>query len=117
MDEPIVKTESRARQGGKGRPVLYVLIGSFVLLGIYMIGLMTWSSSTSQNNVSNQSSDAMRETTTGSTTGRSNGASSANTGNVPSANPAYPAPATPTANGTRVPSGDNAVPVTPTPTR
>jgi hypothetical protein len=116
MDEPIVKTESRARQGGKGRPVLYVLIASLVLLGVYMVGLMTWSSSTSQNNVSNQSSDAMRETTTGSTTGRG-GASSANTGNVPTANPAYPAPATPTANGNRAPSGDNATPVTPTPAR
>ena len=117
MDEPIVKTESRARQGGKGRPVLYVLVASLVLLGIYMVGLMTWSSSTSQSNVSNQSTDAMRETTTGSTTGRGNGASSANTGSVPTANPAYPAPATPTANGTPAPSSTDAVPVTPTPAR
>ena len=117
MEKPIVETESQARQGGKGRPVLYVLVASLVLLGIYMVGLMTWSTSTSQSNVSNQSTDAMRETTTGSTTGRGNGASSANTGNVPTANPAYPAPATPTANGTPSPSGSGANPVTPTPTR
>ena len=41
-----VVADQRARGGKPGRPVLIVLVASLVLLGIYMVGLMTWSGST-----------------------------------------------------------------------
>jgi hypothetical protein len=40
--EPERLTGVKARQGRLGRPVLWVLIGSLVLLAFYVIGLMTW---------------------------------------------------------------------------
>lgn len=91
---PVVP-DDRARQGRKGRPVLMVLVGSLVLLGLYMIGMMMWSGSTSPDSASQ---NASRQATTGSPTGSGSGASSSNTSGVPAANPAYPSPATPTAN-------------------
>ena len=39
--------DRRARQGGRGRPVLYVLIGSFALIAVYMISALGWSGMTS----------------------------------------------------------------------
>jgi cytoskeletal protein RodZ len=88
--------DERARQGPRGRPVFYVLIGSLVLLGIYMVSLMTWATKTSDNpQVSQESS---RKTSDPSSTGST---SSSNASSVPSANPAYPAPA----NRTAEPSG------------
>ncbi len=84
--------DERARQGGKGRPVLIVLAASMVLLGLYMVSLMVWTGSTSPDA---PSQDASRQITTG-------GASSSNTSKVPTANPAYPAPATGT-SGTAKP--------------
>lgn len=75
--------DQRARQGGPGRPVLYVLVGSLILLGVYMVSLMTWSGSTTPTSPQQASSQQSS----------SPGPSSANTSSVPAANPAYPAPA------------------------
>lgn len=74
--------DQRARQGGRGRPVLGVLIGSCLLLGIALIAFMVWAgrqSPTVPNQVTNS------------------GASSSNTSRVPAENPAYPSPASPKA--------------------
>lgn len=84
-------SDNSTRQGPQGRPVLYVLIGSLVLLGIFMVVFLTWSGSTPNTN---PSQEASRQ----STTGGNPPTSSANTSGVPSANPAYPAPADRTAN-------------------
>jgi hypothetical protein len=91
---PVVP-DDRVRQGRKGRPVLMVLVGSLVLLGLFMVGMMLWSGSTSPDH---PSQNASRQTTTGTATGSGSGVSSANTSGVPAANPAYPAPAAPAAN-------------------
>jgi hypothetical protein len=81
--------DDRARQGPKGRPVFLVLIGSFLLLGLYLVGMMMWSGSESPTS---PSQDASRQTT-------SPPAASSNTSQTPAANPAYPAPASPSATG------------------
>jgi hypothetical protein len=81
--------DDRARQGGKGRPVFLVLIGSFLLLGLYLVGMMVWSGSESPNS---PSQDASRQSA-------SPPAASSNTSQTPAANPAYPAPASPSATG------------------
>jgi hypothetical protein len=80
--------EQRVRQGGRGRPVFLVLIGSFLLLGLYLVGMMVWSGSESPTS---PSQDASRQAASPS-------ASSSNSSGTPAANPAYPAPASPTAN-------------------
>jgi hypothetical protein len=87
--------DERTRQGPKGRPVFMVLIGSLVLLGIYMAAMTIWAGSDSPDN---PSQNASRERVTGSPSGQGGAASSSNTSSVPSANPAYPAPANRTAN-------------------
>jgi cytoskeletal protein RodZ len=80
-----VVADQRARGGGAGRPVLIVLVVSMVLLGIYMIGLMTWSGSETPANPAQTSSQQSV-----------NPASSANTSaRVPTENPAYPSPSAP----------------------
>lgn len=84
-----VVADQRARGGGKGRPVLYVLVASLVLLGIYMVTLLSWSGSTAPT--SPQQAASQRSS--------SPGASSTSTARVPAENPAYPAPAAP-ASGT-----------------
>jgi hypothetical protein len=71
-----------ARQGPKGRPVLMVLIGAFVLAGLYLVSMMIWSGSTSPDSTSQ---DASRTAVTGSPSGSAN-----RTDRTPSANPAYP---------------------------
>ena len=96
MDEKVV-SEKSARQGPAGKPVLYVLIAALVLMGIYMIGLMTWSSKQGQD-YAGQSQGSSRAEVTGSTSGQANAPSSANTSAVPAGNPAYPAPAVRNAN-------------------
>ena len=103
MNQKIVR-ETNARQGPKGKPVLYVLIAAMVLMGLYMVGLMTWSSKQT-GEYADQSQKASRAEITGSTAGQSNAASSANTSGVPAGNPAYPAPSVPNAN-----SGTTAAP-------
>lgn len=85
--------DDRARQGPSGRPVLMVLIGSFVLLGIYMLSLLLWSGSESPDHTSQEAS---RQVTTGTPSGSSN----ANpTDRISPANPHYPVPADPSATG------------------
>ena len=78
-----------ARQGKRGKPVLYVLIASMVLLAIAITGLMTWQGANSPKDYASQSQDASRKEVTGSV----NGAATA-----PSSNPSNPnAPAQPSA--------------------
>jgi hypothetical protein len=91
---PVVQ-DDQARQGRKGRPVLMVLVASLVLLGIYMVGMMVWSGSTSPDSASQ---NASRQSTTGSASGSGGGVSSSNTSGTPAGNPAYPVPAAPSAN-------------------
>ena len=88
-----------ARQGERGKSVLWVLVGSLVLLAIATIGLLTWNGANAPKDYASQSQDASRKEITGSVTGSSNTPSSANTSGVPAANPAYPQPAQPSANG------------------
>lgn len=86
-----VVADQQTRQGGRGRPVLLVLVGSLFLLGIYMVSLLVWSGSTTPTSPQQSSS---QQSTSPST-------SSANTSRVPAANPAYPATAVPSATPTR----------------
>lgn len=82
-----------ARQGASGRPVLAVLIGALLLLGVSLAGYMFWVGSTSPDA---PSQEASRETTTGTPSGSSN----ANpTDRISPANPAYPVPADSSATG------------------
>jgi flagellar basal body-associated protein FliL len=86
-------TDDRARQGPSGRPVLYVLLGALALCAVALTGFMLWTGSESPDHASQ---NASREAVTGSTSGSSN----ANpTDRISPANPAYPAPANPTATG------------------
>lgn len=80
--------DERGRQGPKGRPVFLVLIGSFLLIGIYLLSMLVWSGSESPDSASQ---DASRQQTASP--------SSSNATRTPPANPAYPAPASPTATG------------------
>jgi hypothetical protein len=91
--------EQSARQGKRGKPVLYVLLASLALLGVAIAGLMTWQGANSPKDRPTLSQDASRQEVTGSVTGSTNTTSSANSGNVPAANPAYPSPAQQNANG------------------
>jgi cytoskeletal protein RodZ len=84
-----VVADQRARQGGRGRPVLYVLGASLVLLAIYMVTLMSWSGSTSPTSPQQSSSQQSNAPA----------ASSSNSSRVPAENPAYPSPSAP-ASGT-----------------
>ena len=81
-----VVDDDRARQATPGRPILYVLIASLALVGVYLITMVGWSGSTSPPD---------RPATTSSTT---SAPSSPNTARVPAGNPTYPAPASPSAN-------------------
>jgi hypothetical protein len=86
--------DERARQGPRGRPVLLVLIGSLMLIGLYLVSLLVWSGSETPTH---PSQGASQQAT-------SPAASSSNTARTPPANPAYPAPAEPSATGS---SGGN----------
>jgi hypothetical protein len=81
--------DDKARQGPRGRPVLLVLIGSFVLIGLYLISLLVWSGSETPTHPSQATSPQAAAPS----------ASSSNTAGTPPANPAYPAPAAPSATG------------------
>ncbi|GJE28659.1 hypothetical protein [Methylobacterium organophilum] len=89
-----IETTTEARQGRRGRPVLYVLIGSLALLAIYMVGMLTWSGTDATKDHASQSQDSARELTTGSVNG--NKSSPAPTA-TPAENPANPVPAKPNA--------------------
>jgi cytoskeletal protein RodZ len=80
--------DERARQGPRGRPVFLVLIGSFLLIGLYLLSMLVWSGSESPNS---PSQDAARQ--------QASSPSSNASSRTPPANPAYPAPSSPTATG------------------
>jgi hypothetical protein len=92
-----VVRDDRARQGPKGKPVLGVLIGTMALCAVALAGFMIWAGSRSPDS---PSQDASRQATTGTPAG--SGASNPSTRTKPE-NPAYPAPAEPTATGTAKP--------------
>jgi cytoskeletal protein RodZ len=85
--------EDRVRQGPKGRPVLLVLVGSLLLIGLYLVSLLVWSGAESPTHPSQAAS---QQTITRP--------ESSNTAHTPPANPAYPAPASPSATGSTTPS-------------
>ncbi|HEX2727359.1 MAG TPA: hypothetical protein VHN20_16175 [Beijerinckiaceae bacterium] len=85
--------EDRVRQGPKGWPVLLVLVGSFLLIGLYLVSLLVWSGAESPPHPSQAASQQA--------TSRPE---SSNTAQTPPANPAYPAPASPSATGSTTPS-------------
>ncbi|GJD59470.1 hypothetical protein [Methylobacterium dankookense] len=87
-----------ARQGERGKPVLWVLLASLALLVMATIGLLTWNGANSPKDYASQSQDASRQEVTGSVTGQSNAPSSANSGGTPAGNPAYPEKSQPSAN-------------------
>jgi hypothetical protein len=89
---PQIIPDDKARQGPSGRPVLGVLIGALALLAVAVTGYLVWVGSTSPDN---PSQDAARQTATGDPKGSGDNP----TNRVPSANPAYPAPAEPNATG------------------
>ena len=78
--------DDEARQGRKGRPVLWVLIGGLALMLSSMAAYLVWVGSESPDDPGQAAS---RAAVTGSTSGSSDSNASART---PSANPAYPAP-------------------------
>lgn len=80
-----VVADQRARGGGQGKPVLYVLIAALVLLGVYMVVLLSWSGMTSPTSPQQASSQQSN----------GSGASSSNTSKIPADNPAYPSQAEP----------------------
>ena len=86
---PKIVPDEGARQGPRGRPVLLVLLGSFLLIGLYLVSLLVWSGSESPTHPSQGASQQAA----------SPSASSSNTAGTPPANPAYPAPASPSATG------------------
>lgn len=96
-----VVRDDRARQGPKGKPVLGVLIGAMVLCVVALAGYMMWAGSQSPDS---PSQDASRQATTGAAKGSAGSTSSSNPSDrVKPENPAYPAPAEPTATGTAKP--------------
>lgn len=82
-----VESETQARQGAKGKPVLYVLIGGVLLAVIAAVGALTWQNETSPPDRSSQSQEAARGTATGS--GQPSNSSAGGTGG----NPSNPSPA------------------------
>jgi hypothetical protein len=85
--------DDRARQGPKGMPVLGVLIGALALCAIAMTGYLFWTGAESPDSASQ---NAARQTATGSPSGSGGNPST----QVKPENPAYPAPAEPSATGT-----------------
>lgn len=92
-------TPEESRQGQRGKPVLWVLVGSLVLLAVATVGLLTWNGANSPKDYASQSQDASRKEITGSVNGQGGGSSPSNSTAVPGGNPAYPQPAQQNANG------------------
>jgi cytoskeletal protein RodZ len=82
-----VVADQRARGGTKGSPVLIVLVAALILAGVAMMGFMFWSGSQSPTSPQQAASQSANNPT-----------ASSNTSRVPTENPAYPSPATPSAN-------------------
>ena len=91
-------TPQEGRQGERGKPVLWVLVGSLVLLAVATVGLLTWNGANSPKDYASQSQDASRKEITGSVNGTSN-PSTSNATAVLGGNPSYPQPAQQNANG------------------
>ena len=91
-----IETENQVRQGPKGKPVLYVLIGSLLLLAVYMVGLLMWSGTAPSDHAA-QSQDASRKEITGSTNGTGNANTAGSSTSTPAGNPAYPQSSKPSA--------------------
>lgn len=89
-----IENQTDARQGAKGKPVLYVLVASLVLLAVATVGLLSWNRAETTSDYAGKSQESAREMTTGSV----NKAPSSNSGNVPAENPAYPQPSQNKAN-------------------
>ncbi len=83
-----LETETHARQGDKGRPVLYVLAAAIILAVVAGAGVLTWQSEQSPPDRASQSQEAARATTSGA----SNPAN-----REQPANPTQPQPAKPSA--------------------
>lgn len=87
-----------SRQGERGKPVLWVLVASLVLLAIATVGLLTWNGANAPKDYASQSQDASRREVTGSVNGQTSPSTSNSTA-VPGGNPSYPQPAQSGANG------------------
>ena len=61
-----IETETEARQGEKGKPVLYVLVAAIVLAVVAGAGMLTWQGENAPADRPSRSQDAARENTTGS---------------------------------------------------
>lgn len=57
-----IENETQARQGSKGKPVLYVLIGGIALAVIAAIGTLAWQSEKAPPGYADQSQNAAQET-------------------------------------------------------
>lgn len=91
--------EQDARQGKRGKSMLYVLGASLLLLAIAITGLMTWQGANSPPDNASRSQGASREQVTGSVTG--------NTATSPTTQPANPTsnvPTQPSSDGARKPN-------------
>ncbi len=85
--------DDRARQGASGRPVLGVLIGSLLLLGVAVAGYLVWAGASSPD-------DASQEASRQNVTGTPSGSSNANPSDrVKPENPHYPVQSDPSATG------------------
>lgn len=86
------------RQGKRGRPALYVLIGSVSLMLAALAGLMIWQGGSSPPDYASQSQNASRKQITGTEDGKGSATSPSNSTAVPGGNPSYPQPAARSAN-------------------
>jgi hypothetical protein len=84
-DGRMIEPDVKVRPGALGRPVLLVLVGSLLLLGICLVAMMIWTITSAPI--------APREALNSPSNVRSS--ADINGGAVPPANPAYPVPAVP----------------------
>ncbi|SDN15845.1 hypothetical protein SAMN05216360_10694 [Methylobacterium phyllostachyos] len=87
------------RQGERGKPVLWVLVASLVLLAIATVGLLTWNGANAPKTYDSQVGNVSGREITGSVNGQTGGASTSNSTGVPGGNPSYPQPSQQNANG------------------
>lgn len=81
-----IENPTEARQGEKGKPVLYVLVASLLLLAVATVGLLSWNRAEAPADHAGKSQESARELTTGSV-------NSSNSARTPAENPTYPQPA------------------------